>query len=273
MQIPVSQGLVAGKPGQRGVVEVNPGLASMRTAIVNVAFVGGPDGWVLVDAGLYGSRHAIEMAAAARFGAGSKPAAILLTHGHFDHVGAVRALAAQWDVQVHAHPAEHPFLNGSRSYPKPRPRLQDGLISLVSPLYPRGPIDLGPRLAALPADGAVPHLPGWRWIATPGHSPGHVSFWHEESRALIAGDAVVTTAQESAAAVLGQKPELRGPPRYFTPDWEMAGDSVRRLAALRPALLVAGHGPPLGGERLADALEGLGRNFEAVAPPEPRSFA
>lgn len=53
----------------------------------------------------------------------------------------------------------------------------------------------------------------------------------------------------------------------------MAGDFVRRPAALRPALLVTGHGPPLGGERLADALEGLGRNVEAVAPPEPRSFA
>jgi hypothetical protein len=46
-----------------------------------------------------------------------------------------------------------------------------------------------------------------------------VSIWREEDRALIAGDAFITTDQESAYAVLRQEPELHGPPQYFTPDW------------------------------------------------------
>ena len=52
-------------------------------------------------------------------------------------------------------------------------------------------------MQALPEDGSIPHLPDWEWIYTPGHSPGHVSFFREKDLTLIVGDAFVTVKQES----------------------------------------------------------------------------
>lgn len=153
-----------------GTHEVLPDLAYQRLAIVNVCFVGpagaADGGWVLVDAGLFGTAALIRSAAARRFGEGSRPAAIVLTHAHFDHVGALETLAGEWDVPVYAHALEHPYIPGEAAYPSPDPTVGGGLMALASPLYPRGPVDVRSRLRALPADGGVPVLPGWRWIAT-----------------------------------------------------------------------------------------------------------
>ena len=140
-------------------------------------------------------------------------------------------------------------------------------MAALSRLYPRGPIDLGDQVQALPENGTVPDMPGWRWIHTPGHTPGHISLFRDEDRTLIAGDAFVTTKQESATAVLAQRPELHGPPAYFTPDWEAARDSVERLAALQPLRVATGHGPPLEGEAMLRDLHALARNFSRRAVP------
>jgi glyoxylase-like metal-dependent hydrolase (beta-lactamase superfamily II) len=270
-QIPVDEAAVApfAIPDDP-VHEIAPRLAYRRIAIVNVAFAGGTDPggeWVLVDAGLTGTAGLIMRAAASRFGAGTPPTAIVLTHGHFDHVGALLPLVQQWDVPVYAHPLEHPYLNGQSSYPAPDPAAGGGMMSLVAPLYPRGPVDVSRWLRALPEDGSIPHMPGWCWIHTPGHAPGHVSFWREADRALIAGDAFITTAQESAYAVAVQAPELHGPPMYYTPEWDRAAVSVRRLAALEPELVVTGHGQAMHGPALRSALHQLAANFETVAVP------
>lgn len=166
------------------------------------------------------------------------------------------------------HPLEHPYLNGSASYPPPDPSVGGGLMARMSPLFPRGPFNAGPRLGPLPEDGTAPHMPGWRWIATPGHSPGHVSFWRENDRALIVGDAFVTTAQESVYAALTQETEIHGPPMYYTPDWDAARHSVQTLAKLQPELAVTGHGRPLRGPQLRSGLDELARGFDNIAVPK-----
>lgn len=258
--------------GGDGLREIAPDLAYRRLAIVNVVFFGeasaGDRGWVLIDAGVPGTRGLIEAAAAARFGGGARPAAIVMTHGHFDHVGVLESLVADWDVPVYAHPLELPYLDGRAAYPPGDPSVGGGLMASLSGLYPTKPVDVSAHLHPLPDDGSIPFMEGWRWIHTPGHAPGHVSLWREEDRALIAGDAFVTTAQESAYATAVQAPEIHGPPRYFTIDWAASRDSVVKLAKLRPALAVTGHGRAMAGDAMLAGLDALARDFDAVAVPK-----
>lgn len=258
--------------GEGPLLAVAGDVFCLQLSIVNVFFVGrrgaGDRGWVLVDTGLYASSGAIQRAAADLFGRDSRPAAIILTHGHFDHVGTVRELAEAWDAPVYAHRLELPFLTGQSDYPPPDPTVGGGMMARMAMLYPKKAIDLRPRISALPNDGNVPAMPSWHWVHTPGHTPGHISLYRDEDGVLIAGDAFVTTKQESAFAVLTQAAEVHRPPAYFTPDWVAAARSVRELAALRPNVAATGHGKPMYGEELRRQLDALAANFEQVAVPE-----
>jgi glyoxylase-like metal-dependent hydrolase (beta-lactamase superfamily II) len=249
--------------------QVAPGITGLKIVFVNVYLASDPDSnsWVLIDAGLKGSAGRIKKAAEAQFGLGSRPEAILLTHGHFDHVGALHDLAEAWDVPVYAHPLEMPYLTGQSSYPPPDPTVGGGAMAFLSWLYPKGPIDISSRIRPYPVDGSVPGLPGWRLIHTPGHTAGHVSFFRESDRVLIAGDAFVTRKQESVLAVITDKPEVHGPPAYFTSDWRAAQWTVENLASLQPAVAATGHGVPMQGRLLQLELETLARNFGRLAVP------
>jgi glyoxylase-like metal-dependent hydrolase (beta-lactamase superfamily II) len=118
----------------------------------------------------------------------------------------------------------------------------------------------------LPEDGSVPGLPGWEWVATPGHCAGHVSFFRASDRVLIAGDAVVTTKQESFTAVMTQRPMVWRPPAYYTTDWDTAGASVALLASLEPEVLATGHGRTMRGASMRRALSDLATRFRQVMP-------
>ena len=275
-QVPLDAANEVGAEGEGGVVEIVEDVATKRLVMVNVAFIGKPGcasgEWVLVDCGLPGLAGKIKAAAAHRFGENCRPGAILLTHGHVDHVGALEALVEHWDVPVYAHPLEHPYLNGQAAYPPPDPKVGGGLMSLVSPLLPRGPVNVARQLLALPEDGSLPLLPGWRWLHTPGHSVGHCSFWREADRTLLAADAVITTAQESVYAVAVQAPELHGPPMYYTQDWPSARRSVEALAALSPEYLVSGHGSAMHGGTMRTALQRLAAEFDILAHPSHAKY-
>jgi len=197
----------------RGPLEVAPDVACLQILMVNVYFVGEPqafDGsWVLIDAGLSGSARRIGQAAEERFGKGTKPAAILLTHGHFDHVGALRELATLWDVPVYAHELEMPYLTGRSDYPPPDPTVGGGAVALMSRFFPRAGIDLSARVRTLPSDGTVPGMPGWRWIHTPGHTPGHTSFHLINDRnILFTGDTLFAESIGRTDLWGGSQPEI-----------------------------------------------------------------
>jgi len=252
-------------------VRVASDVFRMRTLMVNVYFVRdrASGEWALIDTGLPGFARAIRREAERLFG--TRPRAILLTHGHFDHVGAVRELSSAWGVPVYAHPLELPYLTGRSKYPPPDPTVGGGSQSWMSPLFSRGPIDLGARVHMLPLGGAVPVLAEWQWLLTCGHAPGHVSLFREADRTLIAGDAVVTTKQESATGALLQRPTfVWRPPAYFTPDWQNARRSVETLAALAPEFLLAGHGRPMRGPAMRRQLRDLADRFEKYMPASGR---
>ena len=246
---------------------VGPRVWGVRDVFVNFYLVRADDaslGWVLVDAGLPGSADKVREAARRLLGPDVPPLAIVLTHGHFDHVG---ALDAYPDVPVYAHPLELPYLTGRAAYPPPDPTVGGGAMAWLSFLYPRSPRNLGERVRPLPPGGAVPHLAGWRWLHTPGHAPGHVSLVREEDRLLLAGDAVTTVRGESAYRTFTQTPELHGPPAYFTQDWDAAREAVRQIDALEPNTVASGHGVPLSGADLRRHLDDLARDFDTVARP------
>jgi glyoxylase-like metal-dependent hydrolase (beta-lactamase superfamily II) len=255
--------------------EIAREVACLELSIVNIYFVGplqaGDRAWVLVDTGLPTSQGTIVREAERRFGQGVRPSAIVMTHGHIDHAGSVRELAELWDVPVYAHRLEAPYLNGRSDYPPGDTTVGGGALARLGPrLFSRRAIDLGPRLRLLPEDGTVPGMPGWRWIHTPGHTPGHVSLFREEDRVLIAGDAFVTTHQESFWAVMTRFQEVWRPPAYFTTDWDASRASVRALARLQPSVAGTGHGIPMSGERLLRELTDLARNFDEVMPDDGR---
>ncbi|MFD2673617.1 MBL fold metallo-hydrolase [Marinicrinis sediminis] len=242
----------------------------MRAMIVNLLMIGeaSQGQWTLIDTGIPGFADRIAHAAKQRFGT-EKPSSIILTHGHFDHVGSLKALLTRWeDVPVYAHRLELPFLQGDADYLPADPTVGGGLMAELAPLYPHKGIDLGGRVEALPEDGSVPTLPEWTVIETPGHTDGHIALFRERDRTIIAGDAFITVKQESALAVLLQQEEIHGPPTYFTPNWDAAGDSVRRLAALLPEVAITGHGKPVTGQALIEGLDQLAQHFEEKAIPE-----
>lgn len=252
--------------------EVAAGVWGLRTLFANTAFIGrsGSD-WILVDTGLGNFAGSIMHIAREQFG--KPPQAIVLTHGHFDHVGNLKELLEEWKgTPVYAHPLELPYLTGKEDYPPADPSVGGGLMAVAAPLYPHRGIDLDAAVHPLPEDGTVPGAKGWAWVHTPGHSPGHISLFRPEDRVLVAGDALITVKQESAFAVITQHKELHGPPAYFTLDWVEAEKSVRKLALLDPQVLLAGHGLPMAVPELSPALAHLCKTFKELSVPTQGKF-
>lgn len=248
---------------------VAPGVWRIKDLIVNMYLIHNPSDnrWVLLDTGFSTSANKIKNVAKHLFWPEITPSAIVLTHAHFDHTGSLRKLADEWDVPIYAHSLEKPYLTGASSYPPPDPSVGGGLMSLLSFLYPKKPVDVADRLVILPEDGTIPVLPDWKYYHTPGHAPGHISLFRASDKLLLAGDAFVTTRQESALSVITQKREMNGPPKYFTYNWGSAERSVKILAALEPEIAATGHGRPMAGAELREALHNLADNFRELAVP------
>jgi glyoxylase-like metal-dependent hydrolase (beta-lactamase superfamily II) len=252
--------------------DVAAGVRGLRVAFVNVFAITYPDGsWTLIDAGLPFTASAIQNWTK-KFSE-TPPNAIVLTHGHFDHVSAARDLADAWNVFIYAHALEAPYLKGQKEYSAPNFAAGGGATSLLSPLYPRGPINLGNRLRLFAREGksGLAEMPGWEIMHTPGHTPGHISFFRGEDRCLIVGDAFCTTKAESFFdAAITQPPELHGPPAHFTSDWCSARRSVQLLSRLDAVVVAPGHGQPLSGVMLSKKLRQLAQHFDEVAVPGNR---
>ena len=229
----------------------------------NVYLIRSGGSWALIDAAWPGRGPLIKVAAESVFGEGTRPASMLLTHIHPDHSGSARELARIWDLPVWVHAGEMPLAAGTY-----RPEYGNPLDRwLVVPLMhalPRRRADAMTSAASLagvarPLDpvGPPPGLPDWRWVAAPGHTPGHVAFFRARDRVLIAGDAVLTVNLNSVPGLLRGGPGAWGPPRYTTWNWPLAKESVAALARLEPRVLAGGHGRPMTGAGTAACLHGL----------------
>jgi glyoxylase-like metal-dependent hydrolase (beta-lactamase superfamily II) len=126
--------------------------------------------------------------------------------------------------------------------------LRDGsLAGLTRTLHPGEPLSF---------------LPGWEVIATPGYTPGHVSFFRLTDHVLLSGDALVTVELNSVSGLLRRRTGLSGPPWYTTWDRAAAAASVRRLAELNPTAPPSGHGTPFTSPETAHRIRQFGRQHE-----------
>lgn len=144
---------------------VAEGVYSLCVQIVNVGYVEAGADWFLIDAGMLEGAGPIIEQAEELFGVNRPPRAIVLTHGHFDPIGAMPDLLKAWDVPIYAHEAEVPYLTGKAEYPPGDPSVGGGLVSGMSPTFPHDGLDLGNRVNVF-QDEAVPGMTGWRVIHT-----------------------------------------------------------------------------------------------------------
>lgn len=227
--------------------------------IANAYIIGYAREWVLVDAGTPGNADTILKATTEHMGVGSAPKAIVLTHGHFDHAGSARDLAAHWGVKIHVHHREKPFVNGASKYPPADPTV-GGFMAQVIRFIPNVGMDLQPWLREL-SGSQLPWLQEWQVIETPGHTAGHISLFRESDGTLLAGDALTTMNPDSMIGAITQAKQVCRPPAYYTPDWEQARASAQKLAALNPRVLAAGHGNPMFGDYALQQLHELAQDF------------
>ncbi len=236
-------------------------IVRIPTLFANLYAVGTAESWVLVDAGLPTFAKSIRRAVEQRFGAGARPQAIVLTHGHWDHSGSALELSQLWDVPIFAHTLELPYLTGKSNY-APKDPTVGGMIGMVARVFPSRGSDFGSRVQALPSNGAVPAMSDWVWIHTPGHTHGHVALWRERDGVLLAGDALTTVNQDNPYTMVTRKPEFYRPPAPFTVDWDAAGTSICALASLAPRVVGAGHGWPISGPDTAAQLLEYAMSFK-----------
>jgi glyoxylase-like metal-dependent hydrolase (beta-lactamase superfamily II) len=240
------------------VLEVGKGI--MRS---NVYFIRTESSWVLVDTASANDEHVIQDAADSLFGTNTRPDFILLTHDHPDHAGSILALVQKWDCLVYIHPDELPIVDidfeGVKKYANP---LDKWLVIPVLRLIPRHRRDamiaksnFKEVVQLLDPDIGIPGLPDWKIVPTPGHTPGHVSFFRPSDRVLITGDAILTADLNSLRKFViwsarRNKQQIAGPPQFSTWDWKVAKKSVMILSQLEPYVLATGHGFPMVGPEI-----------------------
>jgi hydroxyacylglutathione hydrolase len=215
---------------------------------MNVYFIEDGDGVVQFDAGTKAMVKKAK-AAAAELGGLNR---VVLGHAHADH----RGTAPYMDVPVHCHPdaveeaeeeaAIEPYFElDTIEYRLPR---------LAYPFLLRrwdgGPVEISDTVS----EGD--EVAGFRVIDLSGHAPGQIGLWRESDRVALVTDVIYLA--DSVSRIPG-KPLPEGEASVPHPLWainhQQAKESVRKLAALEPTLVGAGHAGPLRGENLRETLE------------------
>jgi glyoxylase-like metal-dependent hydrolase (beta-lactamase superfamily II) len=212
-------------------MEIIPNVHLVPNTVANPYLLIDPDGLTLIDAGLPGSHRKI-LQYMTDLGYGPRDLRrILITHADFDHVGGLAALKKATGARLYASLIEgQAIAEGHASRPlKPRRKITKLLLDLVAGLFKPSTVQVDEHLSD---SQSFPVLGGLRVIETPGHTPGHVSFFIPSAGILFCGDSIVS--EESG---------LRGSRGANNWDQTKSDESVRKQAALGASIVCSGHGP------------------------------
>lgn len=206
-------------------LDVTPAIVQLtRFGLVNCFLVLEPDGWILIDTGLPGSAGSIREAAET-----APIRQILLTHAHWDHAGSVDELVPG-GAALSVSEREARLLTGDRNFsPGEAPAsLTIGYIRIRA----------APRWKLHSGDPAGPLIA----LETPGHTPGHMSFWDDRDGTLFAGDALFNIGKLHVAGTSYWRNPFS---KLATWNPRLALESARRIQGLKPQRILFGHGQPL----------------------------
>jgi glyoxylase-like metal-dependent hydrolase (beta-lactamase superfamily II) len=212
-------------------------VQQIRDGFVNLYLIREPAGLTLIDAG---TPRGPEAVARALGRAGQQLAdlrQILITHADADHIGGAAELQRASGALLCAGAVEGAAMARGESSRQPRSgTLVAPITRLMSVLMPIAPATAARTLVP---DEVLPILGGLRVLATPGHTPGHLSFYAPAYGVLFAGDSLVAFGGRLSFSDGG-----------ITWDYPLGMDSVRLQAALRPRMVCCGHGPVLQGDAI-----------------------
>jgi hydroxyacylglutathione hydrolase len=212
---------------------------------MNIYFLEDGDGVVQFDAG---TKAMVKQnkAAAEQLGGVKR---IVLGHAHADH----RGTAPSMGVPVLCHPDEvaeaedddwsWPYLD-LQALPAP--------ARWIYPMLLRRWDGGGVKIDGTVSEGD--EIAGFRVVHFPGHAPGLIGLWRESDRVAIVSDVVYLIDSTKLGKSLPAG-EASVPHPAWGWDHAKAKESVRRLAALEPALVCTGHDEPLRGGNLRETLE------------------
>lgn len=226
-------------------MKIADGIEMLEIAIEGTPMVIHPtvfydaNSFVLVDTGMPGYRNVIlELVRKAGI-QGGEPAQIILTHQDIDHVGSLPQFMAESKerLDVIAHPDDKPYIDGEIPFIKMNPERKQMLLQKM-PEKVRQQFEAAffnttsTNVTMTVQDGErLPLAGGVVVIHTPGHTPGHISLYHEPSKTLIAGDAMVVN-----------NGELYGPNPPVTPNMEQAIESLKKLKSYDIEAVICYHG-------------------------------
>ena len=212
-----------------------PGVYTFTGLMVGrVYLLEDPDGLTIIDAGLGFAAARILKQLRQKGHSPQDVKRLLVTHAHPDHIGGLRALQQATGAAVIASAVEQPYIEGTKPVPRaPKSdltggsRLMYGQATLVDqPVPVNRTLQDGEMMAEV--------LDGLQVIYTPGHSPGHTSYWHPEKGILFSGDVIMRMTGN-----------LSLPFAAFTPSMDENKRSIRRVIALKPRIVCFGHGQPM----------------------------
>ena len=212
------------------MMEIIPGVFQEKTAIVNWYLIAEDHQITMIDTGVQSTyRQAIKLVQSLGRQI-SDLTRIFLTHADMDHVGAAMALMKASGAKITASQIAADALSDGQSSRSLKMGILTPLFDRIEHLGGGMQVDV----EEIVSEGQIlPILGGLKVIETPGHTPGHISFYSVEHQLLFAGDAV------------RNKPGAVGYNWFKVTNWDhgIMRKSVHKLAALKPEIVCCGHGP------------------------------